>query len=99
VFAIAGALVIGAAVALWQAVDAFRWRAFRRFWIAVAMIPPLCVGACVAMWAGNHNPTFNFWGNVGMGPNWECENLGRSGAVACARGPAQPLSEKPPESQ
>ena len=42
-FAVAGVLVIGAAVALWQAVDAVRWREFRRFWIALVCDPPsLC---------------------------------------------------------
>jgi hypothetical protein len=98
VLEVAGVLVIGAAVALWQAVDAFRWREFRRFWIAVAVIPPLCVGAGAAVWNGNRNPSFNFRGNLALGPNWECENLGRGSAVVCARGPAPPLSEKLPQS-
>jgi hypothetical protein len=45
---------------------------------------PLAVVACGAFWIGIRYPTANFWHNQGFGPNWECQNLGRSGAEACA---------------
>src|SRR5690348_16164162 len=94
-FAVAGVLAFAAAIALWQGVDAFRWQDRRRLRIASALILPLGIGAGAAIWAGNRYPAFNFWGNLGRGPDWVCENLGRAGAVACARGSAPPLSEKP----
>jgi hypothetical protein len=92
-FGLSGGLVILAAVALWQSIDAFRWRDWRRFWIASMLILPSCLGFGAAIWAGNHYPTLNFWGNLGRGPEWECENLGRGGAVVCARGSRPPLAE------
>jgi hypothetical protein len=97
-FGLAGALAVAVAVALWQGVDAYRWRHWRRFWISLAVIPPLSIGVCVAIWTGSQHPTFNFWGNLGLGQDWECENLGRAGAVSCARGSGPPLSDSAPAS-
>ena len=65
-FGLSGGLVILAAVALWQSIDAFRWRNWRRFWIASMLIVPSCLGVGAAIWMGNHYPTFNFWGNAGQ---------------------------------
>ena len=95
----AGVLLVAAVGAVWQSVSAYRWRDWRRFWIASALILPLFVGSIATIWAGYRYPTFNFWSNLGFGPNWECENLGRGGAVVCARGAAAPLGDKQSERQ
>ena len=63
-FAGAGALTVAAAVALWQSIDAYRWRDWRRFWIATVLVPLLSTVVYASIWEGSRHPTFNFWDNL-----------------------------------
>jgi hypothetical protein len=92
-FAGAGVLTVAAAVALWQSIDAYRWRDWRRFWIATVLVPLLSTVVYASIWEGSRHPTFNFWGNLWLGPDWICENPGRVGGTFCTRGAGPPLSE------
>jgi hypothetical protein len=85
VFDFAALFAILAGIALYQGVDALRWHDRRRLWIALAALQPLGLAICGALWIGAQHPTFNFWGNLGFGPGWECENLGRGAAQVCKR--------------
>jgi hypothetical protein len=82
-YAVAFAALTAAAV--YQAVDAFRWHSRRRFWLALAAVLPLATITCGAMWIGIEYPTFNFWGNIGFGSDWECSISGRASAQVCFR--------------
>jgi hypothetical protein len=75
-FAGAGVLTVAAAVALWQSIDAYRWRDWRRFWIATVLVPLLSTVVYASIWEGSRHPTINFWGNLWLGPDWICENPG-----------------------
>jgi hypothetical protein len=50
-FAGAGVLTVAAAVALWQSIDAYRWRDWRRFWIATVLVPLLSTVVYASIWA------------------------------------------------
>jgi hypothetical protein len=83
-FTVAGALAVLTGVALYQGFDAYRWRDGRRLTIALLASLPLGAAACLALWFGAQHPGANFWGNWGLGPDWECSNQPASARV-CAR--------------
>jgi hypothetical protein len=85
VFSSTALFAVFTGLAMYQAVDAFRWHDRRRFLIALAAILPLGAVTCGALWVGIQYPTANFWANQGFGPDWECSNLGKGSAQVCAR--------------
>jgi len=93
---LAAVLVALTGFAIYLLVDALRWRRQRRFWIALVSILPLSAAASTAFWIGTQNPTVNFWGNLGFGPDWDCRNeVGGRGGQACLRDVPTGLQGKP----
>jgi hypothetical protein len=93
---LAALLVAPTGFALYLLVDAVRWRRRRQVWIALASILPLGVAASMAFLIGTQNPTANFWGNLGLGPDWDCRNeVGGRGGQACLRDVPAGLQGKP----
>jgi hypothetical protein len=82
-------------LALYQGVDAVRWRHRQRLWIAAVAILPLGAATAGAFWIGLQNPTVNFRRNIGFGHDWECNNLGTGGAKVCFRDLPLVLQPKP----
>lgn len=85
VFVIAGGLLVLGLAAVWQAVEGLRWREPRRALVWSGAAVPL-IGAALAMaWFGLRHPGLDLWSNRGLGPDWECPNLGRGAADVCVR--------------
>ncbi|MBV9976342.1 MAG: hypothetical protein JO105_13220 [Hyphomicrobiales bacterium] len=81
---VSAGFLVGAGYALYCAVDAARWRDWRRFFLLAALTFPLLLGASWIFAIAVGHPTVSFWGNIGFGPDWACQNLG-NGAHICSR--------------
>ena len=94
-YPVVGAAILGAAVALWQAIEAYRRRERGRLWrSAVAGVALIVVGTA-SLWVSVRYPNARFGGGQAFGPGWECENLGKGSAQVCFRD-APRLSERRP---
>jgi hypothetical protein len=94
-FATAGALAIFAGLAAYQVVDALRWKEGRRGVVAIAAFSMFTIAAGVMFLFASKHATFNFWGNAGLGPDWECSYAPSSARVCNRDLPAQ-LQDRPP---
>jgi hypothetical protein len=75
------------------AIDAFRWRDKKRLLLALFAIPPLIAAAIGSLWMGIHYLAYDFWGNRGFGPDWECRKLARASVNVCIRDLPQRLQD------
>ena len=93
-FSTAGALTIFAGIAGYQAIDALRWRDGKRGVIAMAAFLALVAAAGFMFTFATQHATYNFWGNAGLGPDWECSNAPASARV-CNRDLPPRLQDQP----
>ena len=94
-YPLVGGAILGVAIALWQAISAYRWRERARFWRSATAGVALAVLGAASLWVSVRYPNASFGGGQAFGPDWDCENLGKGSAQVCFRG-APRLSERRP---
>jgi hypothetical protein len=97
-YTLIGACFAASGVALWAAIDAWRFHLSRSSIPAFAGALALAVGGVALLWLVNADPRFTAPRDLGFPSGWTCLDLGRGAAQVCGRDPhalARPTSQHP----
>jgi hypothetical protein len=86
-------LGICAGLAIFRALDAYRWREVRRFWICSVIAVPLVGATAFMSWHFFANPILAQRSVTGFGPDWICSGMSDTRDLVCIKKP--PASSKP----
>jgi hypothetical protein len=84
IFALAALFALLAGLALYETIEAARWRNRRRLLLSLALSIPLAGASVGAFWLGVQNPRLNLVGNAGFGRERECTPVPK-GEPVCVR--------------
>jgi hypothetical protein len=84
IFALAGFFALLTGLALYETIEAARWRNLKRLVLSLTLSVPLACASAGAFWLGAQNPRLHLVGHAGFGAEWECTPVAK-GEPVCVR--------------